>query len=162
MKCLKRKINSLKNLFSTPRKKKLNNTIEENIENLKINNNLDENNNNNHNELYAENICAKNGTLNINNINKSKKKEDFLQKIEDIVQKEKISDKEKKRVIKIFENFLDFLIKIKKNREITKNIKFRQSNIINRIKINDVDNFIKIYYKSSTPSTITYIKIKMR
>ena len=49
-----------------------------------------------------------------------------------------MSDKEKKRVIRIIENALDFLIKIKKDKEIIKSIKFKQTKIVNRVKINDM------------------------
>lgn len=159
----KKRINLLKKLFTSPRKKGNNNTIEENNKNERNNKNIKKNiDNNNIKEI----------TLNNNNINcvysktknnhKNEKQKEFLKRIEEIVQKENISEKEKKRVISIFDNFIDFLIQIKKDKEIIKNIKFFGLKKINRIKIGDIDSFIQFKYQSSTPATIANIKIKMR
>lgn len=96
------------------------------------------------------------------NFNNSPDKNNIFQDITNILDKENASDIYKKRVLKLFEIFFDYLVKIKKNQELIDNYqKFKKYNI-GRIKMKDVEDFIADQYKNSNPSTVANIKSRMR
>lgn len=83
-------------------------------------------------------------------------------KIEKILLSEILSEKEKKRVKKIFADFSNFLISIKENEKQKKEIGDNKVIKTKRIRLNDVNRFIEFKYKFAKESTVANIKIKMR
>ena len=118
------------------------------------NNNLD---NKNSNKVKGK--IEKEAILSIENENYSN---NITNKIEKILLSEILSEKEKKRVKKIFADFSNFLISIKQNEKQKKEIGDNKVIKTKRIKLNDVNRFIEFKYKFAKESTVANIKIKMR
>ena len=89
-------------------------------------------------------------------------KNDIFSKINEALLKEEASFIYIKKVTKLFENFIEYLLFTKKNRELIENYKNYGSFIIKRIKIKDVEDFINYKYKKSKETTITNIKSRIR
>ena len=113
-------------------------------------------------------ICSEKNTNNKfdtpikNDFNNSPDNNNIFQEISHILDKENASDIYKKKVLKLFETFIDYLVEIKKNKELIDNYqKFKKYNI-GRIKIKDVEDFIADQYKNANPSTVANIKSRMR
>ena len=98
-----------------------------------------------------------------NNVNISRNlNNNLLQLLENILNDKNVSTEYTKKVIRLFENFIEYLINTKKNKELFSNYKKYNKYIIKRIKMSDVEDFIFERYKNSKPSTIYNIKSRMR
>lgn len=87
---------------------------------------------------------------------------DIFQDINDELIKINASNIYRKKVTKLFEELVDYLIFTKKNREIIDNYKNYNKFIIKRIKVKDIEDFINDKYRTAQPSTIANIKSRIR
>ena len=95
-------------------------------------------------------------------ISSLKDSDDIFQKIKMQLLKEEVSYTYHKNITKLFENFIEYLLFIKKNAELINNFKRNGKLIIKRIKIKDLEDFLVYKYKNATPSTLANIKSRMR
>ena len=87
---------------------------------------------------------------------------DIFQDIKGELMKINASSIYSKKVTKLFEDLVDYLLFTKKNKEIIDNFKKYNKFIIKRIKVKDIEDFINYKYLKSKPSTIANIKSRIR
>lgn len=104
--------------------------------------------------IFKTPIKSKNINLGNNN--------DVFEKIKFNLSNEEASYSYIKKITKLFQNLIEYLLLVKKNRELMRNYEKFGKFLIKRIKIKDAEDFINYKYKNSKPSTKANIKSSIR